>query len=340
MMSWIARRRVLLAAGALAALSYSGPGHAAEPKVIVSIKPIHSLVAGVMEGVGAPVLLIKGAGSPHNYSLRPSEADALENADLIFWVGEDLETFLRKPLAALPKRARVVSLSGVEGVTLLEAREGGVWDAHTDEHAHTQEDDHDHDHEDEHGQEDAHGHEDEDGHAHGEHDMHLWLDPANARAMTAVIATALTDRDPGNAETYKMNADRLLARLDALTAEIEKILAPVRERPYIVFHDAYQYFERRFDLRPAGSITVSPDRAPGARRLYEIRKKIVDAGAACVFSEPQFEPKLVRTVIDGTPARTAELDPLGAAVPPGPAAYPTIMQSLAKSLRDCLGKSS
>lgn len=307
--------RWALAAGSLlAGLTIAAGGHAAEPKVVVSIKPIHSLVAGVMQGVGAPRLLIKGAASPHSYGLRPSDARALGAADMIFWVGADLETFLRKPLAALPKHGQVVALSHAPGMTLLGARKGGVREAYTDDKTD----------------------QDDGGHAHDGHDMHVWLDPRNAKAMVAAVEHALSARDSAHAARYRANADHVRQRLDDLEAELRSVLQPVRKKPYIVFHDAYQYFEARFDLRSAGSITVSPDRAPGARRLSAIRKKILDTSAMCVFTEPQFEPKLARAVIEGTPARTAVLDPMGAALPPGPEAYFSLMRSLAASLRACL----
>ncbi len=307
--------RWALAAGRLlAGLAIATGAQAAEPEVVVSIKPVHSLVAGVMQGVGTLRLLIKGAASPHSYGLRPSDARALGAADVIFWVGADLETFLRKPLAALPEHGQVVALSQAPGMTLLEARRGGIREAYTDDKTD----------------------QDDGGQAHDGHDMHVWLDPRNAKAMVAAVEHALSARDAAHAARYRANADHVRQRLDALEAELRGVLQPVREKPYIVFHDAYQYFEARFDLRSAGSITVSPDRAPGARRLSAIRKKILDTGAMCVFTEPQFEPKLVRTVIEGTQARTAVLDPMGAALPPGPEAYFSLMRGLAHSVRQCL----
>jgi zinc transport system substrate-binding protein len=298
-----------------AAVLLLAPAAAAEPpKVLVTIKPLHSLVAGVMAGVGTPRLLIQGAGSPHSYQMRPSDARALAAADLVFWAGEGLEAFLGRPLAALAVGARVVELAEVPGLNLLRPREGGVWEADGHE-----------------GEEPAHGHAREDG-----RDMHFWLDPGNATAMADAIAVALAETDAGNAARYRTNAEALKGRLATLDGELKASLAPIGDRPYIVFHDAYQYFERRYRLSPAGAITVSPEVAPGVARIAEIRQKIKRSGAACVFAEPQFEPKLARLAVEGTGARVAELDPLGAQLTEGPELYFKLLRGLAGSLRRCL----
>lgn len=290
------------------------PAWAEAPKVVVSIKPIHSLVASVMHGVGEPVLLVRGGASPHSYTMKPSDAKALSAADLVVWVGPELEGFLEKPLQANAPKATRLTLMNLKGLTLLQARKGGAWEAH--DHGHEQ-----------------HGHADE----HEELNSHIWLDPANARAIVTATADALAAKDPADAEAYRTNADRTLQALDALDAELKATLAPVKDKPFVVFHDAYQYFEARYDLSAVGSITVSPDRRPSAKRLSAIRAKIAGLNAACVFSEPQFEPTLVRTVVEGTKAKTGVLDPEGADLPEGEALYPTLMRNLAASLRGCLG---
>lgn len=298
------------------------------PAVVVSIAPVHSLVAAVMAGVGEPTLLVKGAASPHTASLRPSDAAALQRADVVFWIGEDLEVFLTKPLAALPERAEVVALASAPGVRLLPAREGGDWG----EHGHGGE----HEHEAAHEHADHHGGA---GHGAGEAaDMHIWLDPENAKAMATAAAAALAKADPAGAGTYSANVRALHQRLDAIDGELRGQLAPVVDKPYIVFHDAYQYFENRYGLSPVGAITFSPERAPGARTLSEIRERIKTSGAVCVFREPQFEPDLVKTVVAGSFARVGVLDPIGAEIATGPDAYPTLLTRLASSLRDCLGR--
>lgn len=290
------------------------PAWAEAPKVVVSIKPIHSLVASVMHGVGEPVLLVRGGASPHSYTMKPSDAKALSAADLVVWVGPELEGFLEKPLQANAPKATRLTLMDLKGLTLLQAREGGAWEAH--DHGHEQ-----------------HGHADE----HEELNSHIWLDPANARAIVTATADALAAKDPADAEAYRTNADRTLQALDALDAELKATLTPLKDKPFVVFHDAYQYFEARYDLSAVGSITVSPDRRPSAKRLSAIRAKIAGLNAACVFSEPQFEPTLVRTVVEGTKAKTGVLDPEGADLPEGETLYPTLMRNLAASLRGCLG---
>jgi zinc transport system substrate-binding protein len=296
------------------------------PAVVVSIKPIHSLVAGVMEGVGTPDLLIEGAGSPHSYALRPSQAMALDQAQVVFWVGEDLEAFLVRPLAALSDDALLVALHDVDGVRLLPTREGGMWAANGDE---DESSGHAHEHEDEEGH--------DEGHDHGALDMHLWLDPQNAAAMVDAIAATLSAADPAHAAAYGANAARMRAELASLDAELAAALAPVRERPFAVFHDAYQYFEDRYGLHAVGSITVDPQRAPGAGRLRDIRAGLEELDAACVFAEPQFRPALIETVVEGTGAGTGVLDPLGAELEAGPDQYALLLRALSGSLIECLG---
>ena len=350
-------------------------GHAYEG-VVASIKPVHSLVAGVMQGVGEPALIVKGAGSPHTYSLRPSQARDLERARVVFWVGEDLAPFLEKPIETLAAKATTVALLDAHGLTKLAFREGGAFEkhghddhddhaAHGHEKAHADEHDHsahghekahsdahghahDHDHAKDHDHAHAHDHagahakeaDHEDHHGHGAHDPHVWLDPLNAKAMVHEIEEALVAADPANADTYAANAKALEARLDALTAEMAGILEPVKERPFVVFHDAYQYLENRFGMRAVGSITVSPEVIPGAERVAEIKAKLGELDAACVFAEPQFEPKLVSVVTEGTRAKAGVIDPLGAALEDGPALYFQLMRDMATSIRACLSPGS
>lgn len=286
------------------------------PRVVASIKPIHSLVAAVMEGVGEPDLLVLGTGSEHSYSVRPSQARALARADVVFWVGETMETFLIKPLDALAGNAEVVALWEVPGLTLLPTREGGMWDAHGQGHDHDAEEDH----------------------AHGEIDMHIWLDASNAKVLVPAIATALSDADPANASTYRANAARLGERLDELDRSLQGRLATIADRPYVVFHDAYQYFEHRYGVNAVGAITINPALRPSVQRLQEIRDRLEQLDAACVFAEPQFEPALVDTVIEGTRADKGVLDPLGAALEAGPQQYFDLMDGLADALVACLGR--
>lgn len=340
--------RALLLSTALFAAG-TAAARAEAPSVVVSIKPIHSLVAAIMQGVGEPKLIVEGAASPHTYSLKPSNAAALQDADVVFWVGHGLEAFLEKPLEALGGKATVVELEDAPGLEKLQFREGGPFEAHD----HGEHEGHDHAHEGhshdeaghDHGKkaEEGHAHAEEaghEGHEHGEFDMHLWLSPDNARAIAAEAEKVLSEKDPANAETYKANLATLTDKLAALDKEIAETVAPVKDKPFIVFHDAYQYFEHHYGVHTAGSITVSPETLPGAERLTQIRDKVKTLGATCVFAEPQFEPKLVNVVIEGTPAKSGTLDPEAATLEPGPELYFTLMKGIATSLRDCLQQGS
>ena len=470
-------------------------------EVVTSIKPVHSLVSGVMAGVGNPSVIIEGAGSPHTYSLKPSQAKQLQDANLVFWMGDELETFLVGPIENIAQSATTIKLIDAHDLKKIKFREGGMFDDHGhddhdghsdhDAHGHGEHafewaglfklkagiykwsfakvdgnyadpamkmvilksvaidaseelaekllessasenrrhddvlsaaevayslnfddaknvtgfnvkiesdgtyafftehmpfefeakehffknkagediepltqvpdvDHHDHDHEkhakkehDDHGHDehdhekhakkehDDHGdHDGHDDHGHGEFDPHVWLDPVNAKAIVHEIEEALVKADPEHASTYEANAHKMMDKLDSLTAELREELEPVHEKGFIVFHDAYQYFEQRFDVAAIGSITVSPEVMPGAERVSELRKKISDLSATCVFSEPQFEPKLVETLVEGTGARTGVLDPLGATLTKGPDLYFQLLRNMASSLKKCLsGKS-
>jgi len=280
--------------------------------VVASIKPVHSLVAAVMGDTGTPDLLVQGGGSPHTYSLRPSEARMIEGAKVIFWVGDELETFLAKPLQTLAANATVLTLSETQGLTHLDAREGGSLDHH------------DHDHQ---------GHED---HDHGSKDMHLWLDPENARVIVKEVAKTLAAADPENASTYQQNAASVDQRLATLIDETNAKLAAVKDKRFVVLHDAYHYFEDRFGLQSAGSISVNPEAPPSAQRVKEIQERIASADAACIFAEPQFEPRIVSVVTEGTNAKAGQLDPLGADLEDGPDLYFNLIGNLATSFVDCM----
>lgn len=339
----------------------------ADINVVASIKPVHSLVAAVMQGAREPGLIVKGAGSPHTYTMKPSDANMLQDADVVFWMGHELEPFLEKPLETIPTKATTIELMDAHDLVKLRFREGGAFDAHDhdDEHGHEDHahDEHDHDdHAHEAKAEADHGHDDHDheaeaeaahdhdhaetakagheGHDHDGFDPHIWLDPVNAKALVHEIEEALVEADPGNAATYEANAEAVMAKLDGLVSEVETEVAGLSEKGFIVFHDAYRYFEERFGLEASGSVTVSPEVMPGAERVDELRKTVTDAGVACVFSEPQFEPKLVATVTEGTQARSGVLDPLGAELTDGPELYFDLIRNMAASFKDCLSASS
>ncbi|MFQ5985083.1 MAG: zinc ABC transporter substrate-binding protein [Alphaproteobacteria bacterium] len=329
--SWRFLTLVLASAGyALAATNAAG-----EPRVVATIKPVHALVAGVMESIGKPVLLIEGAGSPHAYAMRPSDARALSEAELIVWVGPEFETFLVKPLEAFAPEAGRLTLADITDLVLLPARRGGAWATETEggaaagspgplpspaqDVART-------------------GPEGNGRPPSGEpaRDLHIWLDPLNARQIVRAVATALTALDPANADAYRGNAGVLEARLKALDEELDRELAGVRSVAYVVFHDAYRYFEHRYGMNVVAAVTVSPDQPPGARRVREVRRKLREVQARCVFHEPQFRPRLIRTLVEGMGAAIGVLDPLGAKLTPGPDLYFTLMRSLAANLKRCL----
>lgn len=378
------------------------------PSVAADITPVHSLVARVMEGVGVPNLIVQSGASPHGYSLRPSEAAALQEADLVFWVGEDLTPWMEDAVDTLATNASVTTLLEADGITLLDFREGALFEAHDhdhddhddhgdeehghddhgdkehaegeghghddhdhDEHAEAKDDDHDHDEEEhadhddhdhgeeehadhddhdkhsdeEHAEHDDHGHDDHeehaghddhDDHAHGDHDPHAWLSPANASTWLNVIAAKLSAADPENAGTYFANAAAGIAELEALTAEVNATLEPVRGGSFIVFHDAYQYFETDFDFPASGAISLGDASDPSPARIAEIQGRIQVEGVDCVLAEPQFNPGIVATVLEGTEANTGVIDPLGAALEPGSALYPQLIRNMANTLAECL----
>jgi zinc transport system substrate-binding protein len=339
-------RTILLASTLLTA---SGLSAHAEVNVVASIKPIHSLVAAVMEGVGKPGLIVEGAGSPHNYALKPSQAQMLESADVVFWVGRELEAFLEKPLETIAASAKSIELIDAHDLVRLGFREGGAFESHDpdgeDGHEGHMEAEHDHDHDEkaaahEHDHDTAANAGHDDDHAHGEFDAHIWLDPINAKAMVQEIEEALASVDPANAARYQANAEAVSARLDTLITGVSAELEPVKDKGFIVFHDGYHYFENRFGVTAAGSITVSPEVMPGAERITEIRAKLQELGAACVFAEPQFEPKLVSTVIEGTKAKSGIIDPLGAELADGPDLYFQVIDNMASSIKSCLSEAS
>lgn len=299
----------------LALLAAARFAAAEAPEVTASIQPVHSLVAGVMSGVGEPRLLVKGYGSPHAYQMRPSDAAALYRSDLVFWMGVPLENFLIKPLNNVRPPARVVALLDIEGLALLDNRVSGVWQPH--EHK---------------------GHDALEPRLRRQaRDPHAWLSPDIARRMVDAIARELTRADPGNEEIYRRNALATDERIRKLEAEVSARLAPVRETPFIMFHDAFQYFEQAFGLHSVGAMHLEPARAPGAARIQALREAIRERGVRCVFREPQFQSALVDTLVEETDVRVAVLDPLGADLPPGSDAWFQMMTANAEVMAKCLG---
>jgi zinc transport system substrate-binding protein len=323
-----------------------------EIKVVASIKPIHSLASYLMDGIAKPDLIVDGYASPHGFAMKPSHAKMLQNADLIFWVGEDLESFLEKPLNSIAKRAEKIELMDIKGLNVLEFRERNIFDDHDDHdhdgHAKKKKDDHD-DHEghskkkkDDHDDHDGHAkkkkdehddHDDHEGHAHGEYDPHIWLDPINAKVILKEMTEHLIENDSKNASTYKSNLDKALKDIDKLTMDVMTELN--QSVASIVFHDAYQYFEERFNVNILGAFTVNTDVMPGAEQLAEIREIIEHDKVSCVFSEPQFNPDIIKAVAKDMNIKTGVIDPLGATLDPGKDLYFDLINNMSSSFKGC-----
>ena len=370
----------------LSLLTFFTPTNA-DIKVVASIKPIHSLASYLMDGVAKPDLIVDGYASPHGFAMKPSHAKMLQNADLIFWVGEDLENFLEKPLKSIAKKAEKIELMEIKGLQVLKFRERNIFDDH-DDHGHDDHDDHgkkeddhddhdhddhgkkeddhdDHDHDDhgkkeddhddhghdDHGKKDGHddhghddhgkkdGHDDHDdhdgheGHHHGEFDPHIWLDPVNAKVILKEMAEHLIENDSKNEATYKSNLKKALNDIDKLTADVKAELN--KSVASIVFHDAYQYFEERFNVNILGAFTVNTDVMPGAEQLKEIREVIEHDKVACVFSEPQFNPDIIKAVAKDMNIKTGVVDPLGATLNPGKSLYFDLIRNMSASFKGC-----
>ena len=293
----------------------------ADINVVTTIKPLHSLISNVMKGVGEPSLIIEGTSNPHNFVLKPSHAKLLEDADIIFWIGEDLEAFMEKPLSSLAKDAEKISFIELGTIEKLKFREDNIFDY----------DDHE-DHEDHDGHKENE-HDDHDEHNHGEFDAHLWLDPVNAKKMVIEISHELSELDPANKSTYMANADKTIEDLDRLIKEVNRSLS--KDISYVVFHDAYQYFEKRFGVTSAGALTLNPDVLPGAKQIIDIQNLIKEKNIKCIFSEPQYNPKIIETLANDTNILTGTMDPLGANLDSGATMYIKLIMNIANSIKNC-----
>ena len=309
----------------------------ADIKVVTSIKPIHSLASYLMDGVAKPDLIVDGYASPHGFAMKPSHAKMLQNADIVFWVGEDLENFLEKPLDSIAAKAEKIELMEIKGLVKLKFRERNIFDDH-DDHGHKKKDDHDdHDHDDHAKKEDGHDdHDDHDGHEghhHGEFDPHIWLDPINAKVILFEMSKHLIENDPTNEAAYRANLSKAYKEIDKLTNDVTAELN--ESTASIVFHDAYQYFEKRFNVNILGAFTVNTDVLPGAEQLSEIREVIEHDKVACVFSEPQFNPDIIKAVAKDMNIKTGIVDPLGATLTPGKGLYFDLIKNMSKSFKGC-----
>ena len=311
----------------------------AEIKVVTSIKPIHSLVSFIMQGVGSPDLIVDGYNSPHGFSLKPSHAKMLQEADIVIYVGDGLEEFLEKPLQSLSQNAVKFELLKQSGMKKLKFRERNIFEGHDDhdDHGHGKKkkddhDDHDHDKKAKKEDHDNHGHDDH-GHGHGEFDPHIWLDPMNAKIIVKKVTNQLSKLDKENSSTYKSNSKKALKEIDNLIKQVKSDIN--KDAKVVVFHDAYQYFEKRFDVNIIGALTVNTDVLPGAEQLAEIREVIDHEQVTCVLSEPQFNPDIVMTIANDTNINMGVLDPLGATLDKGKILYFDLIKNISLSIENC-----
>lgn len=308
------------------------PAFAEVPRVVTDIPPVQSLVAQVMGDLGSPEFLLAKGADEHDFQLKPSQAGAVVDADLVVWIGPELTPWLEGAMESRPEGAAALALLDAEGTMRLAYAAEGEDHAHGDEHAAEEHaDEHDHDH----AGEEGHEH----GHDHGAEDPHAWLDPGNAQVWLGLIAADLGKLDPENAATYVANAAAAGEQIAALDAEVKALLAPVQGKPIVTFHDAFGYFASHYGLTLAGSIALGDAASPGAARLSDLRATLEAGEVLCIFPEVQHDPSLVAQMADGTGARIGgALDPVGSSLEPGPGAYAALLTGLAQTIADCAGK--
>ena len=313
---------------------------ASETKGVVStIQPINSLVNAVIGNTGKTISLIPAKASPHEYKLKPSDTKKLQNANIIFFVSDHLETSLTKVFKNLPKNIKIINLMEDAGIKHLAIRDNEAWERHDHHHRHGDHDDYDkHVKKDDYHDHDKHSkkHDDHDDHE-KEDDVHIWLSPDNAVKIIKKINKELSLFFPENAKTYNQNANQMIKKINQLKVELKKELLGIKDEPFIVFHDAYQYFETSFDLNAVGSVALEGDIASSPKQISFIKDKIVKLKASCVFQEPQFDSRLVQIVVESTNAQIGILDPLGVNIKSGENFYLQLLKNMAKSLKDCLG---
>ena len=307
--------------------------------VISTIQPINSLVSAVIGNTGKSITIIPPEQSPHDFKLKPSDVKVLQNSNVIFYVSNHLENSITKVFKNLPKNIKLINLMEESGVNHLAIRDNDAWERH-DHHGHDDHDDHDkhgkkHDDHDDH---DKHGkkHDDHDDHE-KEDDVHVWLSPDNAIKIVQKVNKVLSLYFPENSKIYNDNTTKFIDKIRDLKMELVKELSPIKNKPYIVFHDAYQYFEKTFELNAVGSVALEGDIASSPKQISLIKDKIVKSKALCVFQEPQFDSKLVKIVVEGTDAKIGTLDPLGVNISENKDFYLQLITNMAKSLKECLG---
>ena len=321
--------KTLFPALALPVILWSGTLKAEVPRVVADIAPVHSLVSMVMKGVGEPKLLVPQNVSPHHYAMRPSEAKALQEANLVVYVGHDMSPWMEPLFETVAASADALNLSEVDGVLALPYREGPVFGDDVNHEGY--------DHEEE--GHDEHGEEDHDDHAHHDHDgndPHMWLDPENAKIWLDAIASELGHIDPENADRYSVNAKSAKQQITREMHHIEGHLAAVQNKGFLVFHDALQYFEKRFGIAAVGSISLGDASKPSASRLRELKHLFEEQAINCVLSEPQFSSKLVDNVFGGYKLHIGVVDPIGIDLKLGPALYPALLENIALGIAECV----
>ena len=302
--------------------------------VITTIQPINALVNAVIGNTGGSTSLIPSEVSPHEFKLKPSNVKTLQDGNIIFYISNHLESSITKVFKNLPKNIKIVNLMEETGVNHLAIRDNEEWerhDHHDDHDKHAKKDDH-HDDHDKHAKKDDHhdDHEKED-------DVHIWLDPDNAIKIIQKVNKELSLLFPENSQIYNKNATNIINKITELKSELKEELLSIKDKPYIVFHDAYQYFEKVFGLNAVGSIALEDDVATSPKQISYIRNKIIKSNVSCVFQEPQFDSKLVKTVVEGTDAKIGTLDPLGVDIANKKDFYLQLIRNMSKSLKECLG---
>ncbi len=286
--------------------------------VVVSIKPLHSLVSMVMEGSGdTPRLLVDGAQSLHSFSLKPSQISSIQKADMVFYISGNFEPFLDKALDSSPSSVKRIAMAKQPSITLLPVRLNNGFEAHQ----------HDEDEHEAHGEQEEHEY---------STDLHIWSSPENAKAMLRIIAQNLITINPAQAALFSTNKDKAIASLDALDAQLKQKMRQLQNRPFVSFHDATQYFEKAYGLTSVGTLTLHPERGTSAKHISEIKAKIAAQKAVCVFHEPQFDAKISNQLLAGTTIKSSSIDPEAALIQPSSELYAQMMGAIAKSFEDCL----
>ena len=306
-------RAFSMLAGLSVAASLALPAQAA---VVASVKPVGFIASAIADGVTPVEILLPDGASEHDYALRPSDIKRLQDADLVVWVGPEMEAFMTKSAASLPAQKNV-EMDTLPGVKALLLKGGEDEEEEHEGHAHGGAEEHEH-------------------HHHGEYNMHLWMSPEIARKTAVAIHAKLLELMPQSKDKLDANLQHFEAELSSADAKIGNQLAPVKGKGYFVFHDAYTYFEQHYGLTPLGHFTVNPEIQPGAQRLHQIRTQLVEQKAACVFAEPQFRPAVIEAVARGTKVRSGTLDPLGTNITPGKDSYVTFLSQLSSQYASCL----